>query len=133
MNICLTIYADKHIFLRMNLEPAGFLKLLADPTRLRCLLLLREQGELCVCELTFALRESQPKVSRHLATLREAGLVRDRRAGQWIYYRLPAALPDWAQAVLDGVAEGTADREPWHGDKARLAQMPNRPGAACCA
>ncbi len=117
----------------MNIEPTELLKLLADPTRLRSLLLLRDQGELCVCELTHALGESQPKISRHLATLREAGLVRDRRAGQWIYYRLHPGLPDWARATLTAVAEGAGNQAPYDQDRLRLQAMPNRPGAACCA
>ena len=117
----------------MKTPPADFLKLLSDPTRLRCLLLLRSEGELCVCELTHALDEIQPKVSRHLATLREAGVVRDRRAGQWIFYRLNASLPAWAVDVLDAVAEGARDQEPYRADRDRLASMPDRPGAVCCA
>jgi ArsR family transcriptional regulator len=62
-------------------------KALADETRLRIVALL-SHGELCVCHLEEALRLSQPKVSRHLATLRAAGVVEDRRDGTWVYYRL---------------------------------------------
>lgn len=53
-----------------------FFKLVADDTRLRCLLLLVQEGELCVCELMTALNESQPKISRHLALLRDAKIGR---------------------------------------------------------
>lgn len=59
----------------------------ADETRLRILLLLAER-ELCVCELVEVLDMPQGKVSRHLAVLKHAGLVRDRREGTWIYYAL---------------------------------------------
>lgn len=59
----------------------------ADPTRLRILNLLAE-GELCVCDLCGVLGESQPKISRHLAYLRRAGLVAVRRDGKWKYYSL---------------------------------------------
>jgi ArsR family transcriptional regulator len=52
-------------------ETDAFFKMLADSTRLRCLLLMQAEGELCVCELTHALNLSQPKISRHLAHLRE--------------------------------------------------------------
>jgi ArsR family transcriptional regulator len=62
-------------------------KALGDETRLRMVALL-SHGELCVCHLEEALRLSQPKVSRHLATLRAAGVVEDRREGSWVYYRL---------------------------------------------
>lgn len=62
-------------------------KILADETRLRILLLLYHK-ELCVCEISNILQVSQPKVSRHLAKLRDVGYVRDERQGQWIFYHL---------------------------------------------
>ena len=62
-------------------ETDTFFKMLADSTRLRCLLLMQAEGELCVCELTHALNLSQPKISRHLAHLREAGVLVARRNG----------------------------------------------------
>lgn len=83
------------------MEPVQFYKCLADDTRLRCLLLITREQELCVCELTSALQQSQPKVSRHLAQLRECRLVADRRQGQWVFYRLHPELPNWAKAVLE--------------------------------
>ncbi len=62
-------------------------KALADETRLRILSLL-SGGELCVCEITKVLDIGQPKASRHLAVLRKAELVSDRREGMWMYYSL---------------------------------------------
>lgn len=62
-------------------------KALSDETRLRIIVLLSEK-ELCVCQIEAALRLPQVKVSRHLAILRYAGLVKDRRDGLWIYYSL---------------------------------------------
>ena len=61
------------------------LKLLSDATRLRIMTLLF-QKEMCVCEICDVVGESQPKVSRHLAKLRDADLVRDERQGQWVFY-----------------------------------------------
>jgi len=106
---------------------------LSDPTRLRSLVLLSREGELCVCELTHALAEIQPKVSRHLALMREVGLVMGRREGQWVYYRLHPDLPSWAQQVLGAAVEGAEDEEAFHKDRARLKGMPNRPDSRCCA
>ena len=63
-------------------------KILSDETRLGIVLLLREMGELCVCDLCTALEQSQPKTSRHLAMLRESGLLLDRKQGKWVHYRL---------------------------------------------
>jgi ArsR family transcriptional regulator len=116
----------------MDIDPEIFFKALADPTRLRCLVLLAGERELCVCELTHALDEIQPKVSRHLATLRDQAIVIDRRQGQWVYYRLNPDLPDWAQAVLSETARGIGGRKLFTTDRRKLARMPNRPGVACC-
>lgn len=62
-------------------------KALSDPTRLRVIKLL-EGGELCVCDIVAALDMIQPKVSFHLNVLKEAGLVKDRKAGRWIHYSI---------------------------------------------
>jgi ArsR family transcriptional regulator len=62
-------------------------KALSDETRLRILKLL-EHGELCVCDIVASLDIIQPKISFHLGVLKEAGLVKDRRVGKWIHYRL---------------------------------------------
>jgi ArsR family transcriptional regulator, arsenate/arsenite/antimonite-responsive transcriptional repressor len=62
-------------------------KALSDATRLRIIKLL-EGGELCVCDIVAALDLVQPKVSFHLSTLKEAGLIKDRKQGKWIHYRL---------------------------------------------
>ncbi|TDY01574.1 metalloregulator ArsR/SmtB family transcription factor [Thiohalophilus thiocyanatoxydans] len=117
----------------MTVEADSLFSALAHPLRLRALLLLQQEGELCVCELTHVLAVSQPMISRHLAQLRQAGLVSDRRQGLWVYYRLHAALPDWAQQVLAMTAEGVAGESPYADDRAALVAMPNRPEASCCA
>lgn len=83
------------------LLPLQLFKNLSDDTRLTLVLLLREKGELCVCELTAILNQSQPKISRHLALLRESGLLLDRRDGKWIHYRLSPHMPAWAAAVIE--------------------------------
>jgi ArsR family transcriptional regulator len=62
-------------------------KALSDETRLRIIKLL-EHGELCVCDIVASLDIIQPKISFHLSALKEAGLVKDRRVGKWIHYRL---------------------------------------------
>jgi ArsR family transcriptional regulator, arsenate/arsenite/antimonite-responsive transcriptional repressor len=69
------------------MEFEGLFKALGDATRLRIIGLLLN-GEVCVCHIHESLRISQPKVSRHLAYLRAAGLVETRREGLWIHYRL---------------------------------------------
>jgi len=115
----------------MAATPPDLFAALAHETRLRCLMLLLDQGELCVCELTHALGAAQPHVSRHLGALREAGLVADRRDGLWIHYRLHPDLPGWVRGVLRETARGPAGRAAFGADAAALAAMPNRPAARC--
>ena len=107
------------------MNPVLFYKCLADETRLGCLLLIAHEGELCVCELMAALHDSQPKISRHLAQLRKCGLLQDRRQGQWVFYRLDPALPEWAQSVL----QQTLQAEPAfiRDNLLRLERMGDRP------
>jgi ArsR family transcriptional regulator len=114
------------------LTPSQIFKCLADDTRARAALLVEREGELCVCELTCALSESQPKVSRHLAQLRNCGLLADRREGQWVYYRLHPQLPAWVVEILALTANANQD---WLQEAfSRLEQMGDRPAraAACC-
>ncbi|CQJ47171.1 metalloregulator ArsR/SmtB family transcription factor [Yersinia rohdei] len=85
----------------MTLTPLQLFKNLADDTRLNIILLLRASGELCVCELCQTLHQSQPKISRHLAMLKTAGVLQDRRTGKWIHYRLSPHMPAWAAAVIE--------------------------------
>ena len=124
---------DKHIFKLMDIDATQLFRILGDQTRLRALMLLLQSGELCVCELTYALGQSQPKISRHLGVLRETGLVLDRRAGTWIHYRLAEDLPGWVQAILAETLKGTANDAVFSNDIDTLNNMPNRPGSACCA
>jgi ArsR family transcriptional regulator len=91
------------------LTPVDVFKCLADETRARITLLIVGEGELCVCELTSALEQSQPKISRHLALLRATGLLMDRRKGQWVYYRLHPELPAWVTDLLRTVAAANQD------------------------
>ena len=82
------------------LQHVQLFKILSDETRLAIILLLREAGELCVCDICAATSESQPKISRHMAILRDAGLVLDRREGKWVYYRLSPHMPAWAAETI---------------------------------
>lgn len=72
---------------------------LADRTRRRILNLLRQQ-EICVCFLTEVLDISQPKISRHLAYLRNAEIVLARREGKWVYYRINESKDFYAAQIL---------------------------------
>ncbi|MER3546488.1 MAG: ArsR family transcriptional regulator [Rhodanobacteraceae bacterium] len=89
-------------------EATALLRLLSDPTRVRLLALLRRE-ELTVAELSSVLGLAQPRVSTHLAKLKEAGLVRDRRAGVSAYYRINDADADGAAELLHALEEGVDD------------------------
>jgi len=108
-------------------------KALADETRLRCLVLMSREGNLCVCELCHATSLSQPKISRHLASLRNQGLVTDRRQGQWVFYELSADLPPWAEEVLLSTAQGLRKKAPFVADEERLKKMKSRPQRSSAA
>lgn len=114
------------------MTPVQFYKCLADETRLRCILLIQREGELCVCELSEALQHIQPKISRHLAQLRRCELLLDRRQGQWVFYRINPDLPDWAMAVVETTAEHNG--EFLSENMKRLRHMGDRPArqVACC-
>jgi len=84
-------------------------KALADETRLRILRLLQELGELCVCDVETGLDVSQSRASRHMTQLRQAGLVQDRREGQWVYYRIAEPLSPAAASALAAMREAMRD------------------------
>lgn len=116
----------------MSLKPETFFNLLSDATRLRCLALIQQEGELCVCEFTYALKMIQPKISRHLALLRKHKVVSGKRAGIWIYYRLNPDLPLWAKQTLEQTVKAIQKDSPYSSDMVRLKKMPCRPSVSCC-
>ncbi len=97
---------------------------LADPTRLRLLNLMRGR-EVCVCYFVEILQQSQPKISRHLAYLRNAGVVSARREGKWMHYRIEMPADAGAASILAEVLNALEDAAEMRGDLARLDR-------ACC-
>jgi ArsR family transcriptional regulator len=114
------------------------LRALADPTRLRILALLKG-GEVCVCHIHEALAIPQPTASRHLASLRRAGLVDTRKAGLWVHYSL-AKMPDTVlETLVETVTHCVGHAATIARDKKRLARAtgcsvdgPDRAALACC-
>jgi ArsR family transcriptional regulator, arsenate/arsenite/antimonite-responsive transcriptional repressor len=97
---------------------------LADPTRLRLLNLIGDR-EICVCYFVQILGISQPKISRHLAYLRRAGIVAARRDGKWMHYRLSMPKDEAAASILRETLKRLAVKPEMQRDIARL-------GSACC-
>ncbi|MFP5203980.1 MAG: ArsR/SmtB family transcription factor [Acidobacteriota bacterium] len=104
---------------------AGLFAALADPTRLRLLNLMRGR-EVCVCYFVSLLGQSQPKISRHLAYLRRAGIVAARREGRWMHYRMVAPADPALGSILDAALASCAADSRMQADRARLER-------ACCA
>lgn len=99
---------------------------LADPTRLRLLNLIADR-EICVCYFVEILGISQPKVSRHLAYLRRAGIVAARREGKWMHYRLAYPKDRAAAAVLRETLAHLRERPAMRRDVTRLGSAYCRP------
>jgi ArsR family transcriptional regulator len=102
-----------------------FFQALGDTTRLRLLNLMGEQ-EVCVCYFTEILGGPQPKISRHLAYLRNAGIVLARREGKWMHYRIVMPPHIGATQVLRQTLESLKDDKAMQADRARLTK-------ACCS
>jgi ArsR family transcriptional regulator len=105
-----------------NGEPAFLFKTLSDPTRLRLLNLLAE-GETCVCELTDTLHIVQPKVSRHLARLKRAGLVDAQRSGKWMHYCWAQHGDPLVRHVLSGLRAWMAKDDRMNGERRRRRKV----------
>ena len=95
---------------------------LADKTRLRLLNLMAED-EVCVCFFTEVLGDSQPKISRHLAYLRNADLVEARRDGKWMHYSIKWPDDDGLRSVLRSTLNAMAESAEMRADKARYENV----------
>ncbi|WP_137046193.1 helix-turn-helix transcriptional regulator [Pseudolabrys sp. FHR47] len=87
------------------------LSALAEPVRLEALRLIWDGNEHCVCELMKALGASQSRMSRHMATIKAAGLVTDRRDAQWVRYRRASDLPRDVIALVDAALALPVEQE----------------------
>lgn len=102
-----------------------FFQALGDKTRLRLLNLMGDQ-EICVCYFAEVLDCPQPKISRHLAYLRRAGMVSARRDGKWMHYRITMPHHAGAAQILRGTLAILMDEKLMQADRVRLAK-------ACCS
>jgi ArsR family transcriptional regulator, arsenate/arsenite/antimonite-responsive transcriptional repressor len=100
-------------------------KALADRTRLRLLNLMSE-GEVCVCFFVEVLGTNQPKISRHLAYMRRAGIVSARREGKWMHYSISTPPDEHAAHVFAEVLAWIREDREMQKDRARLVNL-------CCA
>ncbi|WP_111978996.1 ArsR/SmtB family transcription factor [Algibacillus agarilyticus] len=90
-------------------SPQLFFKALAEPTRLKIILLLFKKTELCVCDFTQVFAMEQPRISRYLAELKGFDLIVGERRGKWVYYRLNINAGDWRYDVIQTTLAQQAD------------------------
>jgi ArsR family transcriptional regulator, arsenate/arsenite/antimonite-responsive transcriptional repressor len=109
---------------RSSFDPERFFQALGDKTRLRLLNLMGEQ-EICVCYFVEVLDQPQPKISRHLAYLRSAGLVAARREGKWMHYRRLMPQHEGAAQIFRQTLAWLKSDKTMQADRARLTK-------ACC-
>ncbi|HYJ91698.1 MAG TPA: metalloregulator ArsR/SmtB family transcription factor [Pyrinomonadaceae bacterium] len=106
-------------------DPELFFAALADRTRLRLLNLLRD-GEVCTCFFADTLQTNDPKISRHLAYLKRAGLVKGRRDGKWVHYSLVEPKDPAAREIFDATMDMLKSDKSMEQDRKRLVNV-------CCA
>lgn len=110
---------------RQGFDFVPFFRALADRTRLRLLNLIGD-SEVCVCYFVDVLKISQPKISRHLAYLRDAGIVSARRDGKWMHYRIAELEDLTAKRLLADVLERLKSDEALKAERSKLEKI-------CCS
>ena len=123
-HICQSVYNEgvaRHV---KSFDLVVLFASLADPTRLRLLNLMTGR-EVCVCYFVEILKQNQPKISRHLAYLRNAGIVSARREGKWMHYSIHRPDDLAANSILDAVFATFGDNREMQADLSRL-------DGACC-
>lgn len=114
------------------MNPTQFFKCLADDTRLKTILLIESEVEMCVCELMTALDDSQPKISRHLAQLKKSGVLVDRKQRQWVFYKINPELATWAKDVIAlAKQQNTEFLQPHLRKLSAMGDRPERMNSCC--
>jgi ArsR family transcriptional regulator len=108
-----------------TITPELVFSALADETRLRLLNLMGDD-EVCVCFFVEALGTNQPKISRHLAYLKRAGLVSARREGKWMHYRIAVPADRHIAAIFAAIREWLSNDPQMRSDRSRLVRL-------CCS
>ncbi len=111
----------------IDMNQTEFFQALSEQLRLRALILIVLEGELCVCELVQALDVTQPKISRHMSIMRDAEIVVARRQAQWVFYGLNPSLSSWQQEIVNAAVIGAKGEAIVKKDRWRLKEMKNRP------
>ncbi|WP_246125889.1 ArsR/SmtB family transcription factor [Geobacter argillaceus] len=126
----MTIFLNCSITLSMK-HHAQIFKALSDPIRLRIVLLLQSEGELCVCDLMAVLKLPQSTVSRHLAYLKRSCWVDIRRQGVWMYYQLSRESCQMCRELLDILQRHVSNLPESMSDRTALAEFVKNKSPAC--
>jgi ArsR family transcriptional regulator, arsenate/arsenite/antimonite-responsive transcriptional repressor len=115
----------------VNIDHTELFATLSNETRLRCLYLAARHREVCVCEVVDTLGIAQPTASKALNALKAAGLVKDRRDANWIYYRLNESMPMWIEAIVDATVDQLARSKTYLADEKRFRKARARSAEVC--
>jgi ArsR family transcriptional regulator len=115
----------------VNIDHTELFATLSNETRLRCLYLAARHHEVCVCEVVDALGVAQPTASKALNALKTAGLVKDRRDANWIYYRLNDSMPTWIEVIVDATVDQLARSKRYLADENRFRKSRARNMEVC--
>lgn len=124
-------HAEKRIFQNRNISHTTVFASLSNKTRLRCLYLTAIHDEVCVCEVVDALEIPQPTISKAFKSLKDAGLVTDRRDANWTYYRLNDDVPGWVTEIIDSTIADLATAAPYLDDENQFAKSAVREKEVC--
>jgi len=107
----------------MNIDCPQLFAALANESRLRCLQLVAQNGEVCVCEVVAALAINQPSASKALNTLKLAGLLQDRKDANWNYYALNDSMPCWMKTIVTTTVSAMAHDKSYTADQKRFERL----------
>ena len=111
----------------MNIDYPQLFSALANETRLRCLNLIFNNGEVCVCEVTASLLITQPTASKALKTLKSAGALQDRKDANWNYYRLNDSMETGLQKLIAECCSSLSKSQSFAADQQRFLETDLRP------
>jgi ArsR family transcriptional regulator len=117
----------------VNINHTEIFATLSNETRLRCLYLTARHHEVCVCEVVDTLGIAQPTASKALNALKAAGLVKDRRDANWVYYRLNESMPKWIEAIVRATVDQLARSKTYLADEQRFRKSRVRSVEICQA
>lgn len=113
----------------MNIPQSKLFSALSNSIRLRCLYLISNIDEVCVCDIVEALRITQPTASKALNCLKDAGLISGRKAANWTYYSANSEMSDWKRRIFDATVSELGESKEIQRDEKRMRKLVSK---RCC-